>query len=265
MQSNDDALSSLPTDDRLTGRTAIVTGSSAGIGEAIARVLASSGATVVVSARDTVRAQSVVDAITKAGGRAHALTLDLAGPYADLRRFATEATEVLGGRVDILVNNAGIYPVGPTESLADDDLDALLAVNVRAPHVLVGALAPAMAERGDGVVVNIGSWMARFGVPAMAMYPATKAALEQLTRGWAAEYGQRGVRVVGVAPGATSTRGNAEYPEAMDYLAQRTPAGRPVRPVDVAYAVRFAVSDEGRFIQGSSIDVDGGIVGARVG
>ena len=264
MQSNTDVLSSLPTDDRLAGRTAVVTGSSAGIGEAVARVLSSSGATVLVTARDVSRTQPVVDAITAAGGTAHALTLDLAGPYADLRRFAAEATQVLGGRVDVLVNNAGIYPVGPTETLADEDLDALLAVNVRAPHVLVGALAPAMAERGDGVIVNIGSWMARVGVPAMAMYPATKAALEQLTRGWAAEYGQRGVRVVGVAPGATTTRGNADYPEAMDYLAQRTPAGVPVRPVDVAYAVRFAVSDEGRFVQGSSIDVDGGMTGARV-
>jgi 3-oxoacyl-[acyl-carrier protein] reductase len=241
MQSNSEILSSLPTDDRLAGRTAVVTGSSAGIGEAVARVLASSGATVVVTA------------------------LDLAGSYTDLRRFATEATDVLGGRVDVLVNNAGIYPVGPTETLPDADLDALLAVNVRAPHVLVGAVAPAMAERGTGVVVNVGSWMARVGVPAMAMYPATKAALEQLTRGWAAEYGPRGVRVVGVAPGATSTRGNADYPEAMDHLAGQTPAGVPVRPVDVAYAVRFAASDEGRFIQGSSIDVDGGIVGARLG
>jgi 3-oxoacyl-[acyl-carrier protein] reductase len=264
MQSNSEILSSLPTDDRLAGRTAVVTGSSAGIGEAVARVLASSGATVVVTARDLVRASPVVDAIVAAGGKAHALTLDLAGSYADLRRFATEATDVLGGRVDVLVNNAGIYPVGPTETLPDADLDALLAVNVRAPHVLVGALAPAMAERGTGVVVNVGSWMARVGVPAMAMYPATKAALEQLTRGWAAEYGPRGVRVVGVAPGATSTRGNADYPEAMDHLAGQTPAGVPVRPVDVAYAVRFAASDEGRFIQGSSIDVDGGIVGARV-
>lgn len=265
MQSNNDVLSALPTDDRLAGRTAIVTGSSAGIGEAIARVLASSGATVVVTARDLARAQPVVAAITAAGGSAHALALDLAGSYADLRRFAADATEVLGGRLDILVNNAGIYPVGPTESVADADLDALLAVNVRAPHVLVGALAPAMAERGDGVIVNIGSWMARFGVPAMAVYPATKAALEQLTRGWAAEYGTRGVRVVGVAPGATSTRGNADFPEAMEHLAKQTPAQRPVRPVDVAYAVRFVVSDEGRFVQGSSIDVDGGIVGARVG
>ena len=265
LASNADLLSALPTDDRLAGRTAVVTGSSAGIGEAVARVLASSGATVLVTARDLVRARPVVGAITAAGGTAHALALDLAGSYADLRRFAAEATDLLGGRVDVLVNNAGIYPVGPTETLPDADLDALLAVNVRAPHVLVGALAPAMAERGDGVIVNVGSWMARVGVPAMALYPATKAALEQLTRGWAAEYGPRGVRVVGVAPGATSTRGNADYPEAMDHLAKQTPAGVPVRPVDVAYAVRFLVSDEGRFVQGSSIDVDGGITGARLG
>src|SRR4051794_2215879 len=101
MQSNHDLLSSLPSDDRLAGRTAIVTGSSAGIGEAVARVLASSGATVLVTARDLVRARPVVDAITEAGGNAHALTLDLAGPYADLRTFAAEATDVLGGRVDV--------------------------------------------------------------------------------------------------------------------------------------------------------------------
>ena len=263
-QSNSETLSALPRDDRLTGRTAIITGSSAGIGEAIARVLASSGAEVVVTARDPSRARPIVDAITAAGGTAHALTVDLAGSYADLRQFVADATEALAGRVDILVNNAGIYPAGPTEALADADLDALLAVNVRAPHVLVGAVAPSMVERGAGVIVNIGSWMARVGVPAMAAYPATKAALEQLTRGWAAEYGPRGVRVVGVAPGATSTRGNADYPEAMDQLAKQTVAGRPVRPVDVGYAVRFAASDEGRFLNGSSIDVDGGILGARI-
>ncbi len=130
---------------------------------------------------------------------------DLGAPPEQLRATAARAVELLGGRLDVLVANAGVYPVSATEDLPDADLEAMLAVNVRAPHVLVGALAPAMADRGDGVVVGIGSWMARVGSPFGAMYTATKAALEQLVRSWAAEYGPRGVRVNTVAPGATAT------------------------------------------------------------
>ncbi len=263
MQSNEQVLSTLPRDTRLAGRTAVVTGSSAGIGEAIARVLAASGAEVVVSGRDAARAQVVVDRIAAAGGRAHAVPVDLAGTYADLRSFAAAATTALGGSVDVLVNNAGIYPVSATEALADGDLDAMLAVNVRAPHVLVGALAPSMADRGSGSVVNVGSWMARVGTPFGAMYTASKAALEQLTRNWSAEYGPRGVRVNGVAPGATATEGNAAAHDVLDLMTRGTVAGRPVRPVDVAYAVRYLVSDEAAFVHGTSVDVDGGISSIR--
>ena len=265
MQSNEEFLQSLTPDTRLAGRTAIVTGSSSGIGEAVARVLAASGATVVVSGRDVARTQAVVDTITAAGGAAHALQADLAGSYADLRAFAQAATETLGGRVDILVNNAGVYPVGPTAMLADDDLDAVLATNVRAPHVLVGELAPAMAERGSGAIVNIGSWMSRVGIPIGAMYTASKAAVEQMTRTWAAEFGPRGVNVNTVAPGATTTPGNAADADVLDAMTAGTPAGTPVRPVDIALAVRFLVSDEATFAHGAVLDIDGGIANTRVG
>ena len=265
MQSNEEILSALPTDTVLAGRTALVTGATSGIGAAIARVLAASGARVAVHGRDAARAEAVVATIAAAGGTAHAVTGDLAGTYDQLRAIATEATEVLGGRVDVLVNNAGLYPVAPTEAAADADLDAMLAVNVRAPHVLVAALAPAMAERGDGAVVNIGSWMARVGVPFGAMYTATKAAVEQMTRTWAAEYGPRGVRVSTVAPGATATPGNAGSEDALAMMTKTTPAGVPVRPVDVARAVRWVVSDEGVFVQGGIVDVDGGINTTRLG
>ncbi len=264
MQSNSDALTTLPRDDRLAGRTAVVTGSTSGIGEAVARVLGASGAHVVVSGRDAGRARRVVEAVVAAGGRADAVPADLTGGYDALRAFAADATAALGGRVDVLVNNAGIYPVGPTQALADADLDALLATNVRAPHVLVGQLAPQMAERGSGAIVNVGSWMARVGTPFGAMYPATKAALEQLTRSWSAEYGPRGVRVNGVAPGVTSTPGNADAQDVLDAMTATTVAGRPVRPVDVAYAVRFLVSDEAAFVHGTSVDVDGGIAATRL-
>jgi NAD(P)-dependent dehydrogenase (short-subunit alcohol dehydrogenase family) len=253
-----------PAAPRLAGRTAIVTGSTSGIGAAIARTLAAEGAHVVVSGRDTARADAVAKEIRDAGGRAEVVAADLAGAYAQLREFATTATAALGGRVDILVNNAGIYPATRTEDLSDGDLDAMLAVNVRAPHVLVAALAPAMAERGAGVIVNIGSWMARVGSPYAAMYTATKAADEQLTRSWAAEYGPRGVRVNTVAPGATLTPGNEAARAVLDALTAATPAGVVVQPDDIAKAVRYLVSDDAAMVHGSTLDVDGGISSTRL-
>jgi 3-oxoacyl-[acyl-carrier protein] reductase len=264
MKSNTDELDSLIPDTRLTGRTAIVTGSSSGIGEAIARVLATSGAEVIVSGRDRARALSVVTAIEEAGGTAQAVVADLGGSASEVRRFADEATTALGGRVDILVNNAGIYPATSTATLSDADLDAILAINIRAPHVLVAAIAPAMAGRGHGAIVNIGSWMARVGLPFGAMYTGSKAALEQMTRTWAAEFGPYGVNVNTVAPGATSTPGNAESADVLAVMTAATVAGRPVRPIDIAFAVRHLVSGEATFIHGAILDVDGGIAHTRL-
>lgn len=123
MQSNNEILDNLTPDHRLEGRAALVTGSTSGIGEATARVLAASGAKVVVSGRDRSRAERVVALITGSGGSASAVPIDLTGSYADLRAFAREATDALGGRLDILVNNAGLYPVSATEELADADLE----------------------------------------------------------------------------------------------------------------------------------------------
>lgn len=264
METNEKLLSSLTASNVLTGRTALVTGSSGGIGEAIARVLAASGADVVVSGRDAGRAEYVVNAIVKAGGRAHALTTDLGAEPAEIRAFAQRAQDTVGGSIDILVNNAGVYPGFLTETVTDEEMQALWATNIRAPHVLVASLAPQMAERGSGAIVNIGSWMARAGVPYKALYPATKAAVEQLTRAWAAEYGARGVRVNTVAPGATATRGTSNNTDQLTEMTKGTPAGSPVRPIDIAYAVRFLVSDEAAFIHGATLDVDGGIAATRL-
>ncbi|BEP16182.1 SDR family oxidoreductase [Acidothermaceae bacterium B102] len=246
------------------GRTAIVTGSTSGIGAAIARALAAEGAHVLVSGRDTTRGDAVVSEIRSGGGRADFLAVDLQGSYGDLRAFASAATDLLG-QVDILVNNAGIYPATLTEDLADSDLDAMLAVNIRAPHVLVASLVPAMAARGSGVVVTIGSWMARVGSPFAAMYSATKAADEQLTRAWAAEYGPRGVRVNTVAPGATLTPGNEASRPILDKMTARTPAGVVVQPSDIADAVVFLSSDAAAMIHGITLSVDGGITATRMG
>ena len=252
------------TTSRLTGRTAIITGSTSGIGAAIARTLAAEGAHVVVSGRDAARGRGVVEEIEEAGGRADVVEADLAGTYAQLRAFAAEATAALGGRVDILVNNAGLYPATLTEDLPDADLDAMLAVNIRAPHVLVAALAPAMAGRGSGVIVNIGSWMAQVGSPYAAMYTATKAADEQLTRSWAAEYGPRGVRVNTVAPGATLTPGNEAARAVLDAMTATTPAGVVIRPDDIAKGVLYLASDDAAMVHGITLYIDGGISATRL-
>jgi NAD(P)-dependent dehydrogenase (short-subunit alcohol dehydrogenase family) len=246
------------------GQAAVVTGSTSGIGRAVARVLGARGAHVIVSGRDEARGSSVVKEIRADDGQADFVAADLALEPHTVRDFAARATAALGGRVDILVNNAGVYPATATADLPDDDLDAMLAVNIRAPHVLVAELAPAMADRGSGVIVTIGSWMAAVGSPFAALYTATKAADEQLTRSWAAEFGPRGVRVNAVAPGVTLTPGNEHALPVIEQLAAGTPAGHPVSPEDIAYAVAFLASSQADMIHGTTLYVDGGITATRL-
>jgi NAD(P)-dependent dehydrogenase (short-subunit alcohol dehydrogenase family) len=119
--------------------------------------------------------------------------------------------------------------MGPTASIAEDDIDAVFAVNVKVPFVLVGELAPAMARRGQGAIVNVGTMAAEFGMPGMSLYGASKAALVLLTKAWAAEFGPRGVRVNAVNPGPTRTEGTAVLGETIDEFAALAPAGRPPR------------------------------------
>lgn len=242
-----------------SGRTALVTGSTSGIGAATAGLLAARGAHVIVSGRDRTRGEQVIASIREAGGRADFVAADLAGDADTVRDFAGRALEVVGGHLDILVNNAGLYPSTATADLPDDQLDAMLAVNIRAPHVLVARFAPEMAARGSGVIVNIGSWMATLGNPFAALYSATKAAAEQMTRTWAAEFGLRGVRVNAVAPGATLTPGNEHASRVLEEMTAKTPGGAPVAALDIAHAVAFLASDEARMIHGTTFYVDGGI------
>ncbi len=248
----------------LAGRSALVTGSTSGIGRSIALTLAAAGAHIVVSGRDAGRGAEVVDAIRESGGTAEFVAADLNAPSDELRAFAGSAVDAAGGRLDILVNNAGIYPVTSTEGLADVDLDAMLAVNIRAPHVLVATLAPLMADRAEGAIVNLGSWMARTGSGFGAMYTATKAADEQLTRAWASEYGPRGVRVNTLAPGATATEGNADSRDILDAMSANLPGRGVVLPQDIAWGVLFLVSDAARMVHGVTLDVDGGMSATRL-
>ncbi|MEV5173840.1 SDR family NAD(P)-dependent oxidoreductase [Streptomyces flaveolus] len=240
----------------LAGSVALVTGATSGIGAATAALLAERGAHVLVAGRDVSRGESVVGAIRARGGKADFLAADLttADSVRDLARQATD----MGGEVDILVNNAGIYPFGPTAETSETDVDSVYALNVKAPFYLVAELAPAMAERGRGSIVNVSTMVADFGMAGMALYGSSKAAVNLLTKSWAAEYGPRGVRVNAVSVGPTRTEGTAGMGEDLDGLAAQAPAGRPATVEEVASVISFLVSDAASFVQGAIVPVDGG-------
>ncbi|MFG2954778.1 SDR family NAD(P)-dependent oxidoreductase [Streptomyces sp. NPDC048291] len=248
---------------RLAGRTALVTGATSNIGRAIAEAFAAEGAHVVVSGRSAGRGAEVVDGIRALGGRADFVRADLDGSAAASRALAEEATRVLGGRIDVLVNNAGIYPGDATTATDEKTFDEVYAVNVKAPFFLTAAVAPAMAEAGGGAIVNLGSWIARLGIPVGALYSSTKGAMETLTRAWAAEFGPRGVRVNAISPGVVLAAGteNAGVAEAM---MKGTPAGRMGTPEEIASAAVYLAAEESSFVHGIVLDVDGGRTTAAV-
>jgi NAD(P)-dependent dehydrogenase (short-subunit alcohol dehydrogenase family) len=245
------------TSTDLAGATALVTGATSGIGRATAVLLAGRGAHVLVSGRDAARGDDVVAGIRAAGGKADFIAADLADGDS-VRALARRATEIGGGHVDILVNNAGVFPFGPTALAADADIDMVYAVNVKAPFLLVGALAPAMAERGQGAIVNVLTMVAHFGVAGMALYGQSKAALTLLTKAWAAEFGPSGVRVNAVSPGPTRTEGTESMGSTLDQLAAMAPAGRVAAPEEIASAISYLAGDAASFVHGAVLDVDGG-------
>jgi NAD(P)-dependent dehydrogenase (short-subunit alcohol dehydrogenase family) len=241
----------------LAGQTALITGGNSGIGRAIARDLAERGAHVILTGRDDVRGEEVVATIRAEGGKADFIAASLTDE-ASARQLARQAVGLGGGHVDILVNNAGIYPFGPTHEATEDDFDKVYEINVKVPFFLVAELAPAMASRGKGAIVNITTMVAQYGQASMALYGSSKAALVLLTKSWAAEYGPAGVRVNAVSPGPTRTEGTAPMGDALDNLAATTPAGRPGLPEEIASAVAYLASDDASFVHGALLPVDGG-------
>ena len=239
------------------GDVALVTGSTRGIGAATAMLLAERGAHVLVTGRDARRGMRVVDTIQGAGGTAEfiAAVLGSADQCATLANHAI----VVAGRVDILVNNAAIASFGPTAAVPEDEFDASFAVNVKAPYYLVGALAPRMVERGRGAIVNVTTTVATRGTAQSAVYASGKAALNHLTRCWAAEYGPCGVRVNAVAPGPTFTE-DAHVALGADEMSvmSRVPARRLAQPFEIARTIAYLASDEASFINGAILPADGG-------
>jgi 3-oxoacyl-[acyl-carrier protein] reductase len=249
--------------DILKDKTALVTGATSGIGRAIATAFAAEGATVAIAGRDGARGADTVAEIEAAGGRATFIAADLGASVDAVRTLAHDAVAGLG-HVDILVNSAGVYPAPPTTETAEETFDDIVNVNVRAPFFLVQNLAAQMTERGEGAIINVGSWVSTVGLPAGALYSASKAMIEQLTRAWAAEFGASGVRVNSIAPGITRTGGTAgPAMAALDAWAGTFPAGRIGEPHEVAAAAVWLASDAAAYVHGTSLLVDGGALTTR--
>jgi 3-oxoacyl-[acyl-carrier protein] reductase len=242
----------------LTGKTALVTGASRGMGRSSALKLAEAGAQVLVHfSSGAEEAERVVAEIRKGSGRADAVGVDLAaaeGPH----KLAKRAREIIGDRLDILVANAGVSKAATIEDTTVEDFDRLFAVNVRAPFFLVQQLLPILGRGGS--IVFLSSLAAHAVVGTLPAYAATKGAIETMTKHFASALGERGVRVNAVAPGVvetdmsnfTKTENGRNYTLGMQTLK------RLAQPEDIGGVVAFLVSDEARWITGDIIHVDGG-------
>lgn len=238
----------------LSEQTALVTGATSGIGRAIALELARDGASVIVSGRDAGRGAETVAAIEAEGGTARFVVADL-GDLDSVAKLAEEAAEA-----DVLINNAGVFSFAATPDQDVAAFEAMFDVNVRGTFFLTAALAPKMAARGRGSIVNVTTMAAEVGFPGGAAYGASKAAIVQLTRTWAAEFASQNVRVNAVSPGPTTTEGTSEImgPEAIEQVGSTVPLNRAATAEEIASVVAFVASPRASYVTGATYAADGG-------
>src|SRR5438046_6527338 len=237
--------------------TALITGGTSGIGRSVANKLAALGIHVIAVGRNAERGQKTVAESGAAGGKADFVSSNLQDA-SSARKVARRAVELGGSHVDILVNNAGIYPFGPTHETTEEMFERVYALNVKAPYFLVAELAPLMAKKGKGAIVNLSTMVADYGAPGMSLYGSSKAAINLLTKVWAAEYGPSGGRVNAVSPGPTRKEGTEAMDDGLEKLAAEAPAGRPGTADEIAEAIVFLATDRASFIYGAKLAVDGG-------
>ena len=242
----------------LSGKTALVTGASRGIGRSSALALAKAGAQVLVHyGRSAKEADSVVAEIREAGGRAKSVAADLVAPDG-AHKLAKRVRAIVGERLDILVANAGISKAATIEDTTVADFDNLFAVNVRAPYFLVQQLLPIMGA-GSSITL-LSSLAAHSAVGALSAYAATKGAIDTLVKHFAFILGPRGIRVNAVAPGVVQTDMSnfAKTDEGRDYALGIQALKRLAQPDDIGGVIVFLASDDARWITGDTIRADGG-------
>jgi 3-oxoacyl-[acyl-carrier protein] reductase len=245
---------------KLTGKVAVVTGASKGIGAAIAEELAREGASVVVNyASSGGQAEALVAKIKAAGGTAKAVQADVSKP-AEAKAVVNAAVAEFG-KLDILVNNAGVYEFLPLSAVTEKHFDRMFDLNVRGLVFTTQAAAAAFGDRG-GSVINLGSVASQIASPGGSVYSATKGTVDVLTKSLAAELGPKNIRVNSVLPGPVATEGTQNMPEFEPLLAAtlpRTPLGRVGQPRDIATVVSFLASADSGWITGQIIQAAGGL------
>ena len=243
----------------LTGKTALVTGGSRGIGAACAKLLAARGAAVALTySKSADRAEELVAGIVASGGTAFAVKADVADA-AEAKAGVVQAVEKLGGRLDILVNNAGIAEHGAVGELTDAAFEKMVDVNIRGVwHTTSTALAH-LSE--DGRIVNIGSFFSeRVPAPGTSAYGMTKHAVAGMTKGWARDLAGRRITVNTVEPGPIETEANPDDGERSAAIKAMVPLGRYGQPEEIAELVAFLASPAAAYITGAQILIDGGLL-----
>ncbi len=244
----------------LTGKTALITGSSQGIGLALATGLAEAGADIVLNGRDTDKLLKAAEGLRATGSSVHTLAFDATEHNAV--REAVDGFEEAHGAIDILVNNAGMQFRTPLEDFPEDMFSKLLATNVSSVFHVGQACARHMIKRGEGKIINIASVQTSLARPGIAPYTATKGAVGNLTKGMATDWAKHGLNCNAIAPGYFDTPLNAALvadPEFSAWLEKRTPAGRWGKVEELVGACVFLSSAASGFVNGQTIYVDGGI------
>jgi NAD(P)-dependent dehydrogenase (short-subunit alcohol dehydrogenase family) len=236
----------------LKDKRALITGGTSGMGIATARSMAEKGASVIITGRSETRGASAAEEIRAGGLDAQFIAADFS-EMSEVARVADAA-----GEIDVLVNCAGVSALGATADTDEAAFDSLFRINVKVPFFLVAALAPKIAARGGGSIINVSTMVASYGQPGLAAYGASRAAIELLTKAWAAEYGPQNIRVNAVAPGPTLTPTLEPRLALAEEFAKQIPLRRVAAVHELSDVITFLVTPSAGYINGAIIHVDGG-------